>query len=120
MAVLPARPPEQGNVLRNLLFPIPPKTVFEMVAEGGRWDGYFRPLRGMRRRRGGEQKTGRHAIGRKPAVVGPCLKPDGSGMILDAPTALQFRDHSPLFPKLPVGGFFPRLDGPQKDPVIGG
>src|SRR5262249_25511514 len=108
MAVLPANPTERADVLRNLLFPIHPKAVFVMEAEGGRWDGYFHSCRGIRRRRVGEQKRGRRAIRGKVTLVEPCLKPDGSGMILDAPAALQFQDHSPLFPKLPVGGFLPR------------
>ena len=82
MAVLPAKPPEHADVLRNLLFPIHPKAVFVMEAEGGRWDGYFRSWRGIRRRRGGEQKRGRRVIAGKVTVVDPCLKPDGSGMIL--------------------------------------
>ena len=50
-------PPEHADVLRNLLFPIHPKAVFVMEAEGGRWDGYFRSWRSIRRRRGGEQKS---------------------------------------------------------------
>src|SRR5262249_33146860 len=40
MAVLPAKPTEDADVLRNLLFAIHPKAVFETEGEGGLWDGY--------------------------------------------------------------------------------
>jgi DNA-binding NtrC family response regulator/tetratricopeptide (TPR) repeat protein len=120
MTVLPANSTERAEVRCNLLFPIQAKAVFVMEAEGGPWHGYFHSLRSIRRRRGGEQKTGRCAIAGKVAVVRPRLKPDRSGMTLDAPTALELQHHSPLFPKLPVGRFLPRLDRPHKDPIIGG
>src|SRR5580704_8833649 len=119
-AVLPAKPGERADVLRNLLLPIHPNAVFGTVAEGGLWDRDFHSCRGIRRGRGADQKSGRRVIVGEQSVVDPCRKQDVSGMVPDAPTSLEFHNHSPLFPKIPVGGDLPRLDGPHQDPVIGG
>src|SRR6185312_8091504 len=68
MAVLPAKPTEEADILRDFLFPIHSNTVFEAEGKGIRGDGCFRSLRSIERRRGGEQEWSRRAVAGKIAM----------------------------------------------------